>query len=111
MFGQQKVLKDLSTCLGAEHLTLDFLLLTDSSNYEFCLRGLFQQYQPEMKTREKRDIGVGSLLFGNGKEILNLENDLQGAIESFNQNFKTLEQFDNGVVDNIKHLQENLANI
>ena len=111
LYGQQKILDNFATCLGTEQLTLDFLLLTDTSNYEFCIRGLFQQYQPEVKTRVKRDIGVGSMLFGNGREILNLENDLQGAIESFNNNFKTLETFDNGVVDNIKHLQESIATI
>ena len=87
------------------------MLLTDSANFEFCSRGIFQLYRPEKRTLEKKDIGVGSLVFGNGREILNLENNLQGAITSLNQNFKKLEQFDNEMVSNIRILQQNLANI
>ena len=68
LYGQQKILDNFATCLGTEQLTLDFLLLTDTSNYEFCIRGLFKQYQPEVETRVKRDIGMGSMIFGNGRK-------------------------------------------
>ena len=68
LYGQHKVLQDMCPCLGTENLTLDFLLLTDSANFEFCSRGIFKQYRPEKRTLEKRDIGVGSLVFGNGGE-------------------------------------------
>ena len=111
LFGQDEVLKNLSACLGTEHLTLEFLLLTDSSNFEFCSRGIFQQYRSEKRNLKKRDIGVGSLVFGNGREILNLETNLHGAITSFNKNFQKLEEFDNEMVSNIQILQQNLANI
>ena len=53
LFGQHKVLTDLSACLGTEHLTLEFLLLTDSSNFEFCSRGIFQQYRSEKELLRK----------------------------------------------------------
>ena len=111
LYGEEQILSQFASCLNTENLSLHFLLLTKTQNYEFCIRGLFMKMRPEMKLREKRDIGLGSLLFGNGKELMNLEQDLKMAIDSFNGNFKSLETFDNGLIDNIQHLQDSVTTI
>ena len=111
LYGEEQILSQFATCLDTENLSLHFLLLIETQNYEFCIRGLFMKLRPEIKLREKRDIGLGSLLFGNGKELMNLEQDLKMAIDSFNGNFKSLETFDNGLIDNIQHLQDSVTAI
>ena len=111
LYGEQQILSHFATCLDTEQLSLHFLLLTETQNFEFCIRGLFKKIRPEIKTRVRRDIGLGSMIFGNGKELLNLEQDLKGAIDSFNGNFKSLESFDNGIIKNIQHLQDSITAI
>ena len=100
-------LNTFKNCLNLPDFNLDLILLVPADNFEFCLRGAF----PTTKTISKRDISLGSLIFGDGQQILNVQNSLHDTIQAYNQNFEKVQRQEQLSNENLMALKSNFENL
>jgi hypothetical protein len=62
-------------------------------------------------SRKVRSISIGSFLLGEGSSILDLQTSLHTTIEHFNNNFKSMEDFDDSLVASLSSIQEDIEKI
>ena len=103
LYGKVVDLEGFSKCLDVTQITFKELMIVSQDNLEFCKKGLMK--------RTKRSISVGSFLLGEGSSILELQTSLHTTIEHFNQNFKSMENFDNNLVASLSSIQDNTEKI
>ena len=100
-------LNTFKNCLNLPDYNLDLILLVPAENFEFCIRGAF----PTTKTISKRDISLASLIFGDGQQILNVQNSLHDTIQAYNSNFEKVQKHEQLSYENIMALRSNFENL
>ena len=61
--------------------------------------------------RPVRSISIGSFLLGEGSSILDLQTSLHTTIQHFNENFRSMENFDNDLVSSLTSIQQDIEKI
>ena len=78
-------------------------MIVSLDNLEFCKKGLMK--------RTARSISVGSFLLGEGSTIMELQTSLHKTIQHFNENFKSMENFDNSLVASLSSIEDDIMKI
>ena len=105
LFGQIVDLNSFSGCLHETDVSFETLMLIPQDDLAFCKKGLM------VHKRHIRSISIGSFLLGEGSSILDLQTSLHSTIEHFNQNFHTMEDFDNEVISSLTSIQNDIEKI
>lgn len=100
-------LTTFKNCLNLPDYSLDLLLLVPAENFDFCIRGAF----PSSKVISKRDISLASLIFGDGQQILNVQNSLHNTIQAYNSNFDKVQEHEKLSYENILALKSSFENL
>ena len=109
-YGQKDMLLSLETCFGNHNLNLTTLLSASDNTFQVCTQHMGSLFNTSSE-RKRREISVFSQIFGQGNELIKIENTLHAAIDSFNKNFKKVSQFDNQVKSSMKILEDDFSQI
>ena len=85
-FGQKKAIKTLGQCCRDKDLSLRSILYLPDALFKVCSQQLESVNYTEGLHRRTRGISFLSQVFGDGGEILKIENTLAEAIQKFNDN-------------------------
>ena len=105
LYGRAVDLKSFSSCLDVDEITFEELMLVTQDNLAFCKKGLMASKRPV------RSISIGSFLLGEGSSILDLQTSLHTTIQHFNENFRSMENFDNNLVSSLSSIQQDIEKI
>ena len=108
-YGRENLLQELSTCISAKNMTIEFFLNTQKSSFLFCVNSLADE--PKMQEKEKRSANLLSFLLGDGKQLNQIENTLKASIDHYNANFKKLKVFDDAIIDNFRNMDKEITNL
>ena len=92
-------------CIDSPSLEFEDLLLTSRDILIFCRKGLGG------KKKLKRSVGLTSYILGDGESILNLQSSLHNTIKGFNSNFKSMQQFDDQLVNNMNNMVKDVEKL
>ena len=87
-FGQMKAIQTLGQCCRDKDLSLQSIMYLPDALFQVCSQQLVSVNYTEGLHRRTRGISFLSQVFGDGGEILKIENTLAEAIQKFNENFR-----------------------
>ena len=108
-YGQQERFDILDQCVGSINLSVKELVSLPESAFDICLKQVISVPPTGSTiTRRTRGINIVSRLLGDGDELIRIENSLSGAINTFNSDFKRVENFTHQVKSSLQLLDEEL---
>ena len=87
IFWTRKSILTLGQCCRDKNLSLQSILYLSDATFKVCSQQLESVNYTGGHHRNKRDILFLSKVFGDGNEIIKIENTLSAAIENFNEKF------------------------
>ena len=106
--GQERSILALSQCCRDKDLSLQSIISLPEATFRVFSQQLESVNNTGRHNKDKRDISFLSKVFGDGAEIIKIENTLSAAIENFNENFKRVETFDDQVQNSIHLLDDEI---